>query len=510
MLKKAAIVILLFVAAFAWWPAERTAVRIGSKKFTESVILGEMLKLLAEHAGETASHLRELGGTRIVYEALRQGEIDAYVEYSGTLLQEIFVQEKISTDQQLEDLLKQNGIGMSKSLGFNNTYALGMRKDRAQELGITKISDLTRHSNLNFGFGNEFMQRADGWPGLKETYGLNPASVVGLDHDIAYQQLELSVIDVMDVYTTDARIAAFDILVLEDDRDYFPRYEGVILYRQEMAEDYPQVLSEMLLLQGKISAEEMVQINGQVVLDGGTESAAAADFLKKALKISTNSVEPTLAQRVLQRTREHLELVRRSLLPAILLGIPLGIFAARNRWLGQVVLSITGIIQTIPSFALLVLLMPLVAATGLASVGTGSATAIVALFLYSLLPIVRGTHSGLTGIDPVLIESAETLGLSASYRLFRIELPLASRAILSGIKIAAVINVGFATLGALVGAGGYGQPILSGIRLASTSLMLEGAIPAALLAIAVQYAFDLLELVTVPKGLRLSPAHQNA
>ena len=510
MLKKTVLVLLLCVAAFAWWPAERTAVRIGSKKFTESVILGEMLKLLAEQAGSTSSHLRELGGTRIVYEALRQGEIDAYIEYTGTLKQEIFAEDTVTNDQQLHALLEQNGIAMSKSLGFNNTYALGMQRDRAKELGVTKISDLVKHTNLRYGFGNEFMQRSDGWPGLQETYGLSPKSVSGLDHDIAYQQLELGVIDVMDVYTTDAMIAAFDIFVLEDDRDYFPRYEAVILYRQDLAAQYPAVLKEMLLLEDKISASEMVKINGQVVLDNSTESAAAAEFLKSSLGIATEFVEPTIWERILKRTTEHLELVRRSLLPAILLGIPLGIFAAKRRWLGQVVLTITGIIQTIPSFALLVLLMPVVAATGFASVGTGSATAIVALFLYSLLPIVRGAHSGLTGIDPVLIESAETLGLSSSYRLFRIELPLASRAILSGIKIAAVINVGFATLGALVGAGGYGQPILSGIRLASTSLMLEGAIPAALLAIAVQYAFDLSELFAVPKGLRLSPVNQDS
>jgi len=243
-------------------------------------------------------------------------------------------------------------------------------------------------------------------------------------------------------------------------------------------------------------------------LEGDTESAAAASFLKQSLGVSSTVVDSTTRDRITQRTLEHLELVRRSLLPAILFGVPLGVFAARRRRLGQIVLATTGIIQTIPAFALLVLLMPLAVWSGLESVGVGSVTAIVALFLYSLLPIVRGTHSGLTGIDPALLESAEVLGLSNWYRLIHIKLPLASRGILAGIKTAAVINVGFATLGALIGAGGYGQPILSGIRLASTELMLEGAIPAALLAIAVQYAFELLELAVVPKGLRLRPARQ--
>ena len=155
----------------------------------------------------------------------------------------------------------------------------------------------------------------------------------------------------------------------------------------------------------------------------------------------------------------------------------------------------TGVIQTIPSLALIVFMIPLL--------GIGNVPAIVALFLYSLLPIVRNTHTGLKDIPTPVRESAEALGLPRGARLRLVELPMAARSILSGIKTSAVINVGTATLGALIGAGGYGQPILTGIRLNNLELILEGAVPAALLALGVQGAFDLLELILVPKGLRM-------
>jgi osmoprotectant transport system permease protein len=160
-----------------------------------------------------------------------------------------------------------------------------------------------------------------------------------------------------------------------------------------------------------------------------------------------------------------------------------------------VILAVAGVLQTVPSLALLVLMIPLL--------GIGAPPAIAALLLYSLLPIVRNVHAGLRAIPEPLRESAEALGLPPAARLLRVELPLASPAILAGIKTSAVINVGTATLGALIGAGGYGQPILTGIRLDDAGLLLEGAVPAALLALAVQGLFDGLERVLAPRGLRL-------
>jgi osmoprotectant transport system permease protein len=160
-----------------------------------------------------------------------------------------------------------------------------------------------------------------------------------------------------------------------------------------------------------------------------------------------------------------------------------------------VILAIVGIVQTIPSLALLVFLIPFL--------GIGGLPAMVALFLYSLLPIVRNTYAGLHDIPIQIRESAEALGLRAAARLRLVELPMAARAILAGIKTSAVINVGTATLGALIGAGGYGQPILTGIRLDDLGLILEGAVPAAVLALLVQGLFELAERWLVPRGLRL-------
>lgn len=509
MKKRVAVILLIVAAAAVPRPAEFTDLRIGSKLMTESVILGEMIRILAEDQSATAHHVRELGGTRLVFEALQNGEIDLYVEYTGTLTEELFSEQDIQSTSELRAALSEFGIAMSEPLGFNNTYALGMLENQAEQLRIRRISDLPGHSGLRMGFTNEFMERDDGWPGLSTTYGLAPQSVTGLDHDVAYRQLQLGVIDVTDVYTTEARIDAFGIRVLEDDRGYFPRYDAVILYRQAAAEDYDSAISSILRLQGQIDAAEMIDCNRQAQLDGVSESRVAAEFLQTQLGVKSEVVEPSRPERILGFTFDHLDLVRRSLLPAILIGIPLGVFATRNRWFGHTVLAVTGIIQTIPSLALLVLLMPLAARLELHSVGTGSATAVLALFLYSLLPIVRGTHTGLTSIDPALIESAEVLNLPKWYRLFEIELPLASRSILSGIKTATVLNIGFATLGALIGAGGYGQPILSGIRLVNDSLILEGAVPAAVMAVAAQLGFDFIERFAVPSGLRLDASHSH-
>ncbi len=189
-------------------------------------------------------------------------------------------------------------------------------------------------------------------------------------------------------------------------------------------------------------------------------------------------------------------LVAVSLALAILVAIPLGVAAARRPRLGYIVLAAIGVVQTVPALALLVLLLVLMNRIG-------PAPAIAALFLYSLLPIVRNTYAGLHDIPLPLRESAEALGLPPWPRLCLIELPLASRAILAGIKTAAVINVGYATLGGLIGAGGYGQPIMDGVMRNDYRLILEGAIPAVVMALLVQALFEVIERFVVPKGLRL-------
>ena len=481
--------------SFAITGQSATEIKVGSKAFTESVILGDLVTQIAETTGSSVKYQKALGGTRILWSSLLRGEIDIYPEYTGTLIQEILAKKKISSDEELKRVLAGMGIIMSQPLGFNNTYALGMKEDVAEKLGIRRISDLKRYPDLRFGFTNEFMSRGDGWPSLQRAYQLPQRNVKGLDHDLAYRGLESGSIEVIDLYSTDAEIEYYKINVLEDDYRHFPNYNAVLLYKSDLKEKDPAGLREILKLQGSISEEDMIKMNALVKLYGNPDAIVASEFLKKRFDIITQPEKDTFFTRLATNTIQHLFLVIVSLVAAIIISIPLGIWSYKNEKIGKAILATVGIIQTIPSLALLVFMIPLL--------GIGSVSAIVALFLYSLLPIVRNTYTGLKDIPLNVRESAEALGLSPFARLRLVELPMASRSILGGIKTSAVINVGTATLGALIGAGGYGQPILTGIRLDNIPLILEGAIPAAVLALLVQWLFDLSELVFVPKGLRL-------
>jgi osmoprotectant transport system permease protein len=469
-------------------------VRIGSKKFTESVILGEMLTLLVESEGLPARHRSSLGGTRILFNALVAGEIDAYVDYSGTISQEIMASKTPVDLAGIEAWLAERGIGIAGSIGFQNNYALGMPEARAAALGIERISDLRSHPELRVRFGSEFMERADGWPGLRQRYELPQRDVRGVEHELAYRALGAGQADVTEVYTTDAEIAAYGLRTLVDDRDYFPRYEAMLLYRLDLEGRAAASLASLQRALELIGVEEMRAMNAAVKIEGRSETDVAREFLAARLGLAIERTRQGLAARLLQTTLEHLALVGLSLCAAILAAVPLGIVAARRPRLGHVVLATVGLLQTIPALALLVIMIPLF--------GIGAGPALVALFLYSLLPIVRNTHVGIVGIGEPLRESAIALGLPPRARLWRVELPLALPTLLAGIKTAAVINVGAATLGALVGAGGYGQPILTGIRLDDTAMILEGAIPSALFALAAQWLFERAEHAAVPRGIR--------
>jgi osmoprotectant transport system permease protein len=491
---------LFFLAPAHLWAQSNTqapVVRVGSKTFTESVILGEMAAHFMEQAGAQPEHRRGLGGTRVLWDALLGGAIDLYPEYTGTLIQEILSPAKIDGLESLRRLLAARGVKMTASLGFDNNYAIGMRPETSQNLGIFRISDLRRHPQLMFGFSNEFMDRADGWPGLRRRYGLPQKQVQGLDHDLALRGLAGGALDATDLYTTDADIQYYGFRLLIDDLNYFSRYTAVILYRADLEDRLPHVVTTLNKLAGRISESDMIRLNLLVKKEKVPETVVAANFLADRLALPTRVNPESIFSKVWQRTKEHLFLVLVSLTAAILVAVPLGVLSAKRPGLGQVILSLTGIIQTIPSLALLVFMIPFL--------GIGGPPVIVALLLYSLLPIVRNTCTGLRSIAPEIMDSAQALGLSPGARLRLIELPLASREILAGIKTSAVINVGTATLGALIGAGGYGQPILTGIRLNDLGLILQGAIPAALLALLVQTLFDLAEKALVPKGLRLKP-----
>lgn len=471
-------------------------VRVGTKTFTESVVLGEIVRLLVRAETGRSVRLREqLGGSRVLWSALTRGDIDVYPEYTGTIDEELFANRELGSTEAMRKALGESAIEMTEPLGFSNTYAIGMRKEQARELGIEAVSDLQDHPDLTMGFSNEFLDRADGWKGLRRAYDLPHEDVQGLDHDLAYQGLDSGSIDVIDLYSTDAEIEYYDLKVLEDDRDFFPKYEAVLLYRSALAGRAPAVTAALKRLERAIDAQQMRQLNKAVKIDGRDDAVVAREFIEQAFGLTAEVETVSAVQRVWERTLQHLWLVGVSLLLALLLAIPLGIVAAKVDWLEQAVLGVVGIVQTIPSLALLVFMIPLF--------GIGARPAIAALFVYSLLPVVRNTHAGLADIPRELMDSARALGMSFWSRLWRIELPLALRPMFAGIKTAAVINVGVATLGALIGAGGYGQPILTGIRLDDFSLILEGAIPAAGLALVVQGGFDLLERLVVSSGLTL-------
>ena len=471
-------------------------VRIGSKKFTESVILGEIATDLLRASNIKCEHVKQLGGTRILWNALLKGDIDIYPEYTGTIIHELFSGEVLNSFELLKFKLSEKGISATNPIGFNNTYAIGVTQKTARKYNLHKISDLRNYPNLKIAFTNEFMDRKDGWLGLQQTYNLPQSNVNGVDHDLAYKGLASGSVDVIDLYSTDAEIEYYNIYILKDDLHYFPEYKAVYLYRKSLENTKPFAIEILKKLENTIDAKEMRKLNAKVKINKETESKVASDFVRKTFNIKIQSIEKTFWNRLTKTTKDHLILVLISLTAAILLSIPLGIFAFKFAKFGKIVLGITGIIQTIPSLALLVFMIPFF--------GIGAEPAIVALFLYSLLPIVRNTYLGFQNIPLTIRESGEVLGLSQFQILTKIELPLASRSIISGIKTSSVINVGTATLGALIGAGGYGQPILTGIRLDNISLILEGAVPAAVLALLVQLLFDLSEKIFVPKGLRLS------
>jgi osmoprotectant transport system permease protein len=474
---------LLAVAALAACGAEAQSPVVGSKRFTESYILGE---LIARTAG--GRHQPGLGNTGIVFSALKAGSIDVYPEYTGTIAREILRLEGRPGLAELDRALAPLGLGAGVPLGFNNSYALAMRQDRAQALGVRAISDLARHPDLKLGFSQEFIGRADGWPGLKAAYRLPHGLPSGLDHGLAYEALAAGQIDVMDVYSTDAKIARYRLRVLHDDRSFFPRYDAVLLYRLDARQRFPAAFEALQRLEGRIDEAQMIRMNAAAELEGRTFAEAAA--------LLGDTPAPRAARRSFlgalfgpdfwRVTREHLILVCASLAASVAAGIPLGVAAAKRPRAGRLILGAVAAIQTIPSIALFAFLIAL-----LDTIGT--APALVALFLYALLPIVRNTCTALAHTGKGLVQAGMALGLSPLQLLLRVELPLALPAILAGAKTSAVINVGTATIAAFIGAGGYGERIATGLALNDNAVLLAGAVPAAALALLVQGAFELGE-----------------
>jgi len=468
--------------------------KIGSKNFTESYILAEIMAQLAEKVGE-ASVVRKfgLGGTGITFQALEKSEIDLYPEYTGTISEAILKKPVLKDWKSIKESLENENLQISLGLGFNNTYALAMNKEQLAKLGLSKLSQLKKHNSLTSAFSHEFVQRKDGLKNLSLHYGFKLKNVKAMEHSLAYQALSDGKVDLVEVYSTDAKIEKYDLVLLEDDLNYFPSYLAVIFSRSDFEENFPltyQSFEQNLI--GKIDNKTMTKLNALVELEGYSFSQAAKYFLQGKLVKSKISLWDW--DKILLRTKEHMALVFISLALAIIIGIPLGVISAQNKYLGQFLLGANALIQTIPSLALLCLLIPFF--------GIGPKPATFALFLYALLPIVRGTFTGLKSIDLKLKESAILMGLTRLQLLRFILLPLASPSIMSGIKTSAIINVGTATLAAFIGAGGLGQIIVTGLALNDQQMILQGAIPAGILAVAVHIFFELIDKWIVPVALR--------
>ena len=459
---------------------EAQTLTVGSKRFTESYILGEILSQTAK-----GTHKPGLGNTAILLEALKAGAIDVYPEYTGTIAREILKSEDRLDLAALNARLKALGLAVSVPLGFSNSYALGLRRKDAERLGIRKVSDLSKHAALRFGLSHEFIGRRDGWPGLRAAYGL-PQQPRGLDHGIAYEALAAGEIDVMDLYTTDAKIERYAIVALDDDRRFFPAYDAVLLHRADTPQRFSNEFASLSKLQNAIDAQTMVRLNARAEIDKVPFADVAREYLGGRTESRRGLWSALFAPDFGRLLAEHLGLVFASLAIAALIGIPLGLLAAKVPWVAQPVLLFAGLVQTIPSLALLAFLIPVTGTIGVWP-------ALIALFLYALLPITRNTHAGIVGVRPGLVQAGSALGLSSRQILARVELPLAMPVIMAGVKTSAVINVGTATIAAFIGAGGFGERIAQGLALNDHTVLLAGALPAALLALVVHALFELAE-----------------
>lgn len=480
-------------------PSPNDTLRIGSKRFTESYILAQVLaQTAAPHTPTPPSVLQGLGNTAIVYEALRSGSIDLYPEYVGTISQEILKGDAAMTTAAMNAALAPLGLGVAVPLGFNDGYALAMREDTAQRLGINSLSDLVKHPELQLGLSNEFIGRADGWRGLAQRYGA-PQVPVALDHGLAYDAIAQKQVDVIDIYTTDAKIGHLGLRVLKDDKAYFPRYDAVLLYRLDVPTRFPQAWAALQKLGGSIDENAMIAMNARAELQGVAFDVIARDHLISktgGTPAATAGTGADPSQRgfwaklfgpdLARLTRQHLALTFISVGLAALIGIPLAVWVFPHPRLRALVLGATGLMQTVPSLALLAMLISLMGVIG-------TLPALIALALYALLPIMRNTVAGLNEVSPGLRLAGQALGMSSSQRMRHIELPLALPTIVAGVRTATAIAIGTATIAAFIGAGGYGERIVTGLALNDGQLLLAGALPATLLALLSEALFEGVE-----------------
>jgi osmoprotectant transport system substrate-binding protein/osmoprotectant transport system permease protein len=487
---------------------------VASKPFGESYLLAEMFAQLLEARGFEVDRRLGLGATEITFEALRTNAIDAYPEYTGTGLLAILGEQPGSDPRQVyqkvaREFRRRWGVRWLPPLGFQNTYAIAVRRETAQRLKLATLSDLARVSRtLRAGLTPDFIGRPDGLPGLQQAYGIHFRSVRALVPAVKYQALAAGEVDVIDGYSTDGFIARYDLIVLEDDRAFFPPYEAAGLTSAAFQRDLPAGVAALTELSGLLTEADMRRLNRRHEVDGEPAARIAAEELhtlgltgvmpqqtSTGAHRSTSGVFAYLWEQrstILSLTLRHLLLVVVSLAGALAVALPLGLALERSGGAAEAVIRGVGLLQTLPSIALLAFMIPLL--------GIGVVPALVALFLYSLYPILRNTYTGVRDAAPDAVGAAWALGMTPAQVLRYVRLPLAAPVIMAGIRTAAVINVGTATLAAFIGAGGLGDPIAAGLALSDTRMILSGALPAALLALLVDGVLGVCERVVTPGG----------
>ena len=469
---------------------------IGSKNFNESYILGEVMAQLLEAEGYEVERKFNLGGTKVAYEALLKGGLDVYAEYTGTLQKVVYqVENDLSVDD-LREIGRPLGITMLDPFGFNNSYAMATTKTVAGDRSLKTISDLVPHSDLRVFVTHEFVDRADGWPGLMEVYGFKWRPK-GIEHAIAYRAMDEGRVDVTDAYTTDGEIERYDLHLLEDDKRFFPKYYAAPLARIDLG---PDVLAILNRAAGTIPDNAMVKLNADVIFRGLSTFEAAQKHLK-TLSIESGAEEISTGYEIWEKALEHLALTLTALISATIFAIVLSLTVFSITWLARPITYFAGLLQTIPSIALLALMVPIF--------DIGFTPAVVALFLYSLLPIIRNSITALSTIDPILLRVAEGAGFTKFGMIWHVNIPLALPAILAGIRVSAVICIGTATLAAFIGAGGLGDFIVQGLALNNMTMVLIGAGTAAGLAIVVELIFEGIESFVLPGYLKALKSSDN-
>lgn len=498
------------VSAGAQRPQDRPIV-VSSKPFGESFLLAELFAQLLEARGFAVDRRLGLGATEIAFEALRSSSIDVYPEYTGTGLLAILGEHPSPDSRQvygrvLREFRRRFGVRWLPPLGFQNTYAIAVRRETARRHGLATLTDLARVSrSLKAGLTPDFIGRADGLPGLAKAYGIGFSSVRALLPAVKYQALAAGEVDVIDGYSTDGFISRYDLVVLRDDRHFFPPYEAAALISPALQQEVPGAIAALTELSGLFTETEMRRLNQRIEVEGIPVARVAAGAL---LSHGLTRVGPAPApagdgsrvgvfsylwaqrETILDLTLRHLLLVGVSLAGAIAVALPLGLALERGRRAAESVIRAVGVLQTLPSIALLAFMIPLL--------GIGVLPALVALFLYSLYPILRNTYSGVRDAAPDAVGAAWALGMTPRQVLRFVRLPLAAPVIMAGIRTAAVINVGTATLAAFIGAGGLGDPIAAGLALSDTRMILSGALPAAVLALLVDGVLGVCERLVTP------------